>query len=73
MHGTISVYFYACFPQNTLSNWFNYTDDVFQELFQLSKYEFLDTYIVSKRNMLLTNIKTQNLINKLEVQIKKYI
>lgn len=70
--GTISLYFYACFSQNVLAKWFSYPDDVFQELFQLSKYEFLDTYIVSKRNTLLTNVKTQSLIEKLEIKFNKY-
>jgi hypothetical protein len=70
--GTISLYFYACFSQNVLAKWFSYPDDVFQELFQLSKYEFLDTYIVSKRNTLLTNVKTQSLIEKLETKFNKY-
>jgi hypothetical protein len=70
--GTMSLYFYACFPQHVLSKWFNYNDDVFQELFKLSKYEFLDSYIISKRNILLTTVKTQHLISKLEEKFNKY-
>jgi len=69
--GTISMYFYACFSQETLDKLFNYPDDVFQELFKLSKYEFLDTYIVSKRNTLLTNSKIQKLIIQLEAKLNK--
>lgn len=69
--GTISLYFYACFSQELLSKFFDYPDDVFLELFKLSKYEFLDTYIVSKRNVLLTNIKTQKLITQIEQKFNK--
>lgn len=68
--GTISLYFYACFSQEMLGRLFDYPDDVFQELFQLNKYEFLDTYIISKRNVLLTNNRTQMLIKKLEDKFK---
>lgn len=70
--GTISIYFYACFPSHVLAKWFNYPDDVFQELFQLNKYEFLDKYFVTHRNLLLTNNKTQQLVMKLEATFSKY-
>jgi hypothetical protein len=70
--GTVSIYFYSCFPADVLARWFNYPDDVFQELFQLNKYEFLDKYFVTHRNLLLTNNKTQQLIQKLEKTFNKY-
>lgn len=70
--GTVSIYFYACFPPHVLDKWFKYPNDVFQELFQLDKYEFLDKYFVTHRNKLLTNVKTQQLIQKLELNFNKY-
>lgn len=70
--GTISVYFYACFSRQVLSKWFNYPDDVFQELFQLNKYEFLTEYILSKRDNILTLNKLTPLITKLETTFNKY-
>jgi hypothetical protein len=70
--GSVSLYFYACFPEHVLNKWFNYSEDCFQELFKLSKYEFLNTYIISKRNIVLSNIKTQKLITTLEQKFNKY-
>lgn len=70
--GTISVYFYACFPQHVIAKWLNYPDDVYYELFNLSKYEFLQTYIISKRQNLLTSIKIKQLIDMLEQKLNKY-
>lgn len=72
MLGTISIYFYACFPQHVLNKWFHYPDDVFQELFQLSKYDFLNTYILSKRDKILLNNNLNNLVVKLENKFNKY-
>jgi hypothetical protein len=70
--GTISIYFYACFPKNTLYKWFHYPDDVFQELFQLSKNEFINTYILSHRDKILLNNKLNNLVLTLEKKFNKY-
>jgi hypothetical protein len=70
--GTISVYLWACFPQNVLAKWFNYPDDIFYELFHLNKYEFLQTYIVEKRNQILSIQKIQDLIALLEQKFNKY-
>ena len=70
--GTISIYFYACFPQQVIGKWLNYSDDVFYELFDLPKYEFLQTYIVDKRYKILTSNKLKLLIEKLEKYMNKY-
>lgn len=70
--GTISIYFYACFSKNTLYKWFHYPDDVFQELFQLSKTEFINTYILSHRDKILLNNKLNNLVLTLEKKFNKY-
>ena len=70
--GIISVYFYACFPQHVIAKWLNYPDDVYYELFNLPKYEFLQTYIISKRQDLLTSVRFKKLIEKLEQNLSKY-
>jgi hypothetical protein len=70
--GSVSLYFYACFPEHVLNKWFNYSDDCFQELFKLSKTEFLNIYIFSKRKTVLNNLKIQKLIEKLEIKFKLY-
>jgi hypothetical protein len=67
--GTISVYFYACFPKEILARLFNYQEDVFQELFHLSKYEFLDSYFVSKRDNMLKYSNVLNIVNVIEEKI----
>ena len=67
--GTVSVYFYACFPKNILARLFDYSDDIFQELFHLTKYEFLDTYFVSKRDKILSYPNLLNLVQTIEEKI----
>lgn len=64
--GTINLYFYACFSQDVLLKLFNYPDDIFLEYFNLTKFEFLQTYILNKRTEILTNNKIQPLIKSLE-------
>ena len=70
--GTISLYFYACFPIQVLNKWFDYPDDIFYELFKVSKSEFFEQSILSKRNKILTITKIQKLILKLEEKFNKY-
>lgn len=70
--GTISLYFYACFPLHVLNKWFDYPNDIFEELFKSSKNDFFENLIVSKRNKILTNTKIQKLILKLEEKFNKY-
>jgi hypothetical protein len=67
--GTVSVYFYACFPKEILARLFSYQEDVFQELFHLSKYEFLDSYFVSKRDNILSYPNLLNIVNIIEEKI----
>ena len=67
--GTVSVYFYACFPKEILARLFSYQEDVFQELFNLSKYEFLDSYFVSKRDNILSYPNLLNIVNVIEEKI----
>lgn len=64
--GTVSVYFYACLDKDKLNGLFDYPDDLFLELFKLTKQEFLETYILSKRSYLLTYTKILKLIEKME-------
>jgi hypothetical protein len=71
--GTVSPYLWACFPHQTLAKWFNYPDDVFYELFHVSKYEFLQTWIINKREQILSIKKIQELICLLEQKFSKYL
>lgn len=72
MPGTISCYFWACFPQHVLNKWFNYFNDTFLELFKFDKFEFFNTLIIPKRNQILTDSKIQILIDKFEKSFQKY-
>ena len=67
--GTISPYFYACFSPAILNKWFAYNDDVFFELFQVDKHEFLNTFIISKRDQIMQYTKVQELIFKFEQKL----
>lgn len=64
--GNVSKYFYACFPWNKLINYFfSYTNDVFQELFLMSKNEFIEL-IEHKRKMILKYVSIKEIIQKME-------
>lgn len=69
--GTISLYFYACFSSDILAILLNYPDDIFQEYFQLNKYEFIQTYILNKRIEIMKYPKILKLIEKFEEIYKK--
>lgn len=64
--GTVSVYFYACFSQNRVNDFFNYTQDIFLEYFQLDKETFLNKYIFQKRKDILGYQKILKIIKKLQ-------
>ena len=67
--GTISIYFYAAINSYTVYNWFNnYTDDAFQELFKLSKNDFLNNLLDSKRNEILKYPKIRSICDKLDIR-----
>lgn len=70
--GSVSLYFYACFPLQVLNKWFNYPDDCFQELFKLNKNEFISIYFENKHNILLKNPRLVEIISKLETKFNKY-
>ena len=70
--GSVSLYFYACFPLHVLNKWFNYPDDCFQELFKLNKTEFISVYFENKHNILLKTPRLIALISKLETKFNKY-
>jgi hypothetical protein len=64
--GTISKYFYACFPWNKLVKYFfSYNNDVFYEFFNISKNEFIELLEQKRKNIL--KFKTiRELIKKIE-------
>ena len=64
--GTISIYFYACFSENKINDFCDYTQDIFMQYFQLSKAQFIDTYITQKRKYMLSYEKILNFIKKIE-------
>jgi len=67
--GTISQYFYACFDFNKLVKlFFNTPDDVFYELFNLSKNEFIEINIMKKREMILKYNSIKEIMDKFQVK-----
>jgi len=65
--GTISLYFYAAFSNKLLYTFFKlYLDDVFLELFEMNKYDFINNILIPKRLELLKYDKLIELSNKLE-------
>lgn len=70
--GTISIYLYAAINPNTVYSWFcNYNDDAFQELFHMSKKEFLENVIASKREFIIKFPKIREICNKLDAKFLK--
>lgn len=64
--GSISKYFYACFPWNKLIKmFFHFPDDVFYELFNISKNEFIEL-ICYKRKYILKYQLIKDIIQKIE-------
>lgn len=70
--GTISIYFYAAINPYKVYTWFNqYTDDSFQELFKMSKENFLNNLLEAKRLELLKYSKLRDICDKLDKKFEK--
>ena len=64
--GSVSKYFYACFPFERIIRFFYpYTNDVFFELFNVSKNEFIEI-IDQKRKNILKYQSIKEIIHKIE-------
>ena len=64
--GSISKYFYACFPfERIIKFFYPYTNDVFFELFNVSKNEFIEI-IDQKRKNILKYQSIKEIIQKIE-------
>lgn len=64
--GSISKYFYACFPWNKIIKYFfSYSNDVFFEFFNISKNEFIEL-IDQKRKNILKYKSVREIIQKIE-------
>lgn len=64
--GSMSKYFYACFPWNKIIKYFfSYSNDVFFEFFNISKNEFIEL-IDQKRKNILKYKSVREIIQKIE-------
>lgn len=65
--GTISTYFYSCFDQYAINNIFQtYHDDIFQQLFNMNKDQFITKIILNKRSNIIKYPKILEIIQKIQ-------
>jgi hypothetical protein len=70
--GTVSTYFYACLDTELNFKIFgDIPDDVFYELFNVSRNEFLSMFIAKKRDSILTKAKVFKVINTINEKFSK--
>lgn len=67
--GTISIYFYAAINSYKVYSWLNqYPEEVFQELFKLTKEEFMNNLLESKRCEIIKYPKIRSICDKLDAR-----
>lgn len=72
--GTVSLYFYACLDFNVNFNIFkDIPDDVFYEMFNVSRNEFLENFIKSKHDIIICKSKIFNIINNINKKFSKIL
>ena len=65
--GYISPYFYSCFPGSFLNKTLiTYLDDVYIEMFQQNKFDYINNVIVRKRSIMLRYENIRTLVAKVE-------
>lgn len=65
--GTMSVYFYSAINPSIVYSWFyNYNNDVFQDLFHMDKQDFMDNIIMTKRDKIIKYPKIREICDKLD-------
>jgi hypothetical protein len=64
--GSVSSYFYACLDQSKIFRIFHdFPDDVFYELFNCTRNEYLDNCILNKRDKIICISNLKDIINKI--------
>lgn len=72
--GTVSLYFYACLdPELNFRIFGDIPDDVFYEMFNISRNEFLNLFISKKRESILVKAKIFNIINNINEKFSKVL
>lgn len=72
--GSVSPYFYATMEQTQIFRIFcNIPDDIYYEIFNCSRNEFLDNNIFSKHDKIIRSVKLLNVINNINKKFKDKI